>query len=178
MSLRTALRAGTSDCHADVDQIFGRFGLGREAEYRAFLSAHARAVPAVEIALEKAGIERLIPDWSERRRRGLLSDDLSAMNVPLPPALDAPPMQDDAALLGAVYVLEGSKLGGAMLAKAVGKGLPSAYLSPFGPKGGMKAFMDMLDNAGADEAGAVEAARAVFALFRKAAEMELEMAAS
>lgn len=178
MSLRTALRTGTSDCHADVDKIFGRFDLGREAEYGAFLSAHARAVPPVEIALENAGIERLIPDWKERRRRDLLVDDLLAMDMPLPPLLNAPGMPDDAALLGAVYVLEGSKLGGAMLAKAVGDGLPSAYLTPFGPKGGMKAFMDMLDNAGADEATAVEAARAVFALFHKAAEMELEMVAS
>jgi len=178
MSLRNALRAGTSDCHADVDALFGRFDLGREADYRAFLSAHARAVPAVEIALENSGIELLIPDWKERRRRDLLLDDLAAMNAPLPPSLEAPDMPDDAALLGAVYVLEGSKLGGAMLAKSVGDGLPSAYLSPFGPKGGMKAFMDMLDASGVDEAKAVEAARAVFALFHKAAAMELEMAAS
>jgi heme oxygenase len=178
MSLRTALRAGTSDCHADVDEIFGRFDLAREADYKAFLSAHARAVPAVETALESAGIERLIPDWKERRRRDLLLDDLASMDAALPPSLDAPGMRDDAALLGAVYVLEGSKLGGAMLAKSVGEGLPSAYLSPFGPKGGMKAFMDMLEASGADEAAAVEAARAVFALFHKAAAMELEMTAS
>lgn len=178
MSLRNALRAGTSDCHADVDALFGRFDLQREADYRAFLSAHARAVPAVEIALETSGIERLIPDWAERRRRDLLVDDLAVMSAPLPPSLDAPDMADDAALLGTVYVLEGSKLGGAMLAKMVGDGLPSAYLSPFGPKGGMKTFMDMLDASGADETKAVEAARAVFALFHKAAAMELEMAAS
>lgn len=178
MSLRNALRAGTSDCHADVDEIFGRFDLAKPEDYRAFLSAHARAVPAVEAALEKAGIERLLPDWLERRRRDLLLGDLKAMDGLVPPSLPEPEFAGDASLWGAVYVLEGSKLGGAMLAKAVPSGLPSAYLSPFGPRGGMKAFMDRLDEAGTDPDEAVAAARAAFALFRKAAEMELEMAVS
>lgn len=176
MSLRSALRAQTSDCHAEVDEIFGRFDLADPASYKAFLSAHARAVPAVELALEEAGIASLLPDWTERRRRELLMEDLAALDVAPPPLLSQPIFSNEAELWGAAYVLEGSKLGGAMLAKSVSPALPSSYLTPRGPKGGMKLFMDSLDAADlADPDGAVASARAVFALFQQAALLEREM---
>ena len=179
MLLRSALRAQTGDCHADADEIFGRFDLSRLVEYQSFLSAHARAVPAVEAAIEQAGIERLIPDWFERRRREYLFADLAALGVKAPPLLPQPIFGCDAELWGAAYVLEGSKLGGAMLAKSVQADLPLRYLNPHGPKTGMKAFMDSLDNVPvADPSRAVAAARSVFALFHKAAAMELELPVS
>jgi heme oxygenase len=179
MLLRSALRAQTRDCHADVDEIFGRFDLSSLVEYQHFLSAHARAVPAVETAIEQAGIGKLVPDWPERRRREHLLADLAALGVEAPPLLPQPIFSTDASLWGAAYVLEGSKLGGAMLARSVPVDLPLRYLSPHGPKTGMKAFMDALDNAPVtDPSKAVAAARSVFALFHKAAEMELELPVS
>lgn len=175
MSLRNLLRQATQDDHAVVDRIFAHFSLSDRAQYRAFLQAHARAVPAVEEALDAAGVARLIPDWPERRRRHLLLEDLSAMHVAMPPSLARPHFASPEEVWGAAYVLEGSKLGGAMLAKAVPAGFPSAYLSPRGPKGAMKTFMDSLDHADIGDASkSVEAARTVFDLFRRAAEMELE----
>jgi heme oxygenase (biliverdin-IX-beta and delta-forming) len=178
MPLRNALRSSTSDCHADVDKIFGRFDLADPDDYKSFLSAHARIFPAVEKALEDAGIEKLIPDWRERRRSHLLLDDLIKAGGHVPPQLAAPSLSGDAALWGAAYVLEGSKLGGAMLARMVPADMPATYLTPAGPKGGMKAFMDRLDSADADESAAIEAAQTVFTLFRQAAETELKMAVS
>ena len=68
MSLRSALRAQTADCHAGVDALFGNFSLSDIRTYKTFLRAHARVVPSVEAALEQAGIEQLLPDWPERRR--------------------------------------------------------------------------------------------------------------
>ncbi len=175
MSLRTALRAQTADCHAEVDAIFGRFSLSDTRQYEAFLRAHARAVPAVEEALEKAGIAALLPDWPERRRAALLLADLADLGEIPPPPLPQPELGGEAALWGAVYVMEGSKLGGAMLAKSVPEHLPSRYLSPQGPKGSMRAFMERLDTSGIDNiAGAVAAARDIFDLFQKAAQLELE----
>jgi heme oxygenase len=179
MSLRSILRAQTSDCHAEVDEIFGRFDLADPPAYGAFLSAHARAVPAVEMALEQAGIEALLPDWADRCRRQLLNDDLTALGILPPPLLPQPSFSTAAELWGAAYVLEGSKLGGAMLAKSVPADLPSGYLAPRGPKGGMKVFMDSLDSVDlSDPMEAVAAARAVFTLFRQAAMLEREMAVS
>ncbi|QFY60944.1 biliverdin-producing heme oxygenase [Rhizobium grahamii] len=179
MSLRSALRAQTSDCHAEVDTIFGRFDLSDPPQYSLFLSAHARIVPVVEMALEHAGIIELLPDWPERRRRELLTADLADLGVKPPPLLEGFIVQQEAELWGAAYVLEGSKLGGAMLAKSVTAGLPARYLTPNGPRGSIKVFMDRLDEAAiADPETAISAARDVFALFRRAAEIELELVVS
>ncbi len=179
MPLRSALRAQTSDCHAEVDTIFGRFDLSDQPQYSSFLSAHARIVPVVEMALERAGIIKLLPDWPERRRRELLMADLADLGVNPPPLLEGLTPNNEAELWGAAYVLEGSKLGGSMLAKSVPTGLPSRYLTPNGPRGSIKIFMDRLDEAGiADPETAISAARDVFALFRRAAEVELELVVS
>ena len=39
MSLRSALRAQTADCHTAVDTLFGSFDLSRIQDYKAFLRA-------------------------------------------------------------------------------------------------------------------------------------------
>ncbi|NKK68269.1 biliverdin-producing heme oxygenase [Rhizobium leguminosarum bv. viciae] len=175
MSLRSALRAQTADCHAAVDALFGSFNLSRTQDYKAFLLAHARVVPSVEHALEEAGIARLLPNWSERRRAHLLAADIRELGDRLPAPLPQPALHCEAAVWGASYVLEGSKLGGALLAKAVPDHLPSSYLTPQGPKGAMRLFMDRLDASKVDDPGAaVTAARNVFDLFLKAGQLTLE----
>ncbi|MBB4249311.1 biliverdin-producing heme oxygenase [Rhizobium sp. BK008] len=177
MSLRSALRAQTADCHAAVDTLFGSFNLSRPQDYKAFLRAHAQVVPSVEHALEQAGIARLLPDWPERRRAHLLAADIRALDDRLPPLLPQPALHCDAAVWGAAYVLEGSKLGGALLAKAIPDHLPGSYLSPQGPKGAMRLFMDRLDGSNVDDpAAAITAARDVFDLFLKAGQLTLEAA--
>lgn len=176
MPLRMTLRADTDTDHKAVDQVFGRFDLRDKEQYGSFLSAHARAVVSIEMALERAGVERLIPDWSERRRRERLADDLVVLGLAAPPAIAAHEFLSDDEIWGAAYVLEGSKLGGAMLAKQVPKTLPSSYLAFQGPKGAMKTFMERLDAFHpADEARAIASAKSAFALFRKAGELELEL---
>ncbi len=178
MPLRSALRAQTSDCHAAVDILFGRFDLSNPLQYSSFLSAHARVVPAVETALEAAGIDELLPDWAERRRRHLLQADLAVLGIRPPELLPEPTFNSTAGVWGATYVLEGSKLGGAMLAKSVPSTLSSRYLTPNGPRGGTKHFMDLLDAAVVSPDEAISAARDCFMLFQRAAEMELELVLS
>jgi heme oxygenase len=175
MTLRNALRVGTAEYHDVVDSLFGRFDLTDRGEYRTFLAGHARVLPAAERALEQAGIARLIPDWAERRRSDLLRADMAALDMPMPPLVSVGTFSSDGALWGAAYVLEGSKLGGALLSKRVSLDFPSTYLAYQGPKGSMKAFMDRLDAATVDHEHAIGAARAIFAAFRAAAELELEI---
>ncbi|ANM11863.1 MULTISPECIES: biliverdin-producing heme oxygenase [unclassified Rhizobium] len=175
MSLRSVLRAQTADCHGEVDELFSTFDLSNRQQYRTFLRAHARVVPAAEDALEDAGIAHLLPDWPERRRTQLLLADIGELGDPLPQPLPPPALRNDAALWGALYVLEGSKLGGALLAKSVPDHLPGSYLRPQGPKGAIRIFMERLDASGIDDpAAAVSAARDVFGLFLKAGQLELE----
>lgn len=104
--------------------------------------------------------------------------DMATLDLVMPPPVAIVAFASDDEVWGAAYVIEGSKLGGAMLAKRVPGHFPSAYLSYQGPKGAMKAFMDRLDAAvPIDSDRAIAAARSVFAAFRAAAELELEKSA-
>ncbi|MEO5640700.1 MAG: heme oxygenase, partial [Sphingomicrobium sp.] len=48
-------------------------------------------------------------------------------------------------LLGGLYVLEGSRLGGTMLARSVGPGLPQHFLGSAPPPGGWKGLITLLE---------------------------------
>lgn len=117
------LRALTQPLHDRVDAAFSGFGLNDAASYRHFLKAHALALPAAEQALAAAPA---LPAW--RRRAPLLAADLADLGEAMPPPL-AFTLPDDAAAWGALYVVEGSRLGGVMLARGVAAGLPSRYLA-------------------------------------------------
>lgn len=83
-----------------------------------------------EAALDAAGVEALFPDWPDRRRAGLLAADLADLGAAPPAPPPAPLAADPAAVAGALYVIEGSRLGGRFLARQVGKELPRRYLDP------------------------------------------------
>lgn len=175
MTLRSKLRSETGSLHARVDALFGRFDLSGAAGYGAFLSAHARAVPVIENALRSGGVTGLLADWPSRERSAYLADDLRRMGLADPEPLTAPVFEGTGALLGAAYVMEGSRMGAAVLARAVPPELPKAYLQNQAPKGSLKAFMDLLEQAPVEfSAQAGEAARAVFLAFETAAQCELE----
>ena len=163
-----ALRAATHDAHEALDALFAGFDLGDEAQYRRFLRAHAMALPPVEAALDAAGMAGLLDDWPARRRAAALTADLGALGEPPPPALTAPALPSAAAAWGAAYVLEGSRLGGAMLARSVGPGLPTSYLGTPQAAGAWRRFLERLQSALYQPeaiAAAAAAAVSVFALF-------------
>lgn len=117
----------------------------------------------------------MLPDWPDRRRAHLLAADIRELDDRLPVLLPQLALLSEAAIWGAAYVLEGSKLGGLLLAKAVPDHLPNSYLSLQGPKGAMRLFMDRLDATKVEDPdAAVAAARDVFDLFLKAGQAELE----
>jgi heme oxygenase len=121
-SARFALRDATAEAHQAVEAGFSRLNLRKAEDYRTFLSCLAAAFLPLEAALEAGGIIRFLPDWPERRRRDLLTQDLADLGAAAAP-LDIPPLPHDApALLGTAYVLEGSRLGG------------RAILTGFGPE--------------------------------------------
>jgi len=114
-SARQMLRASTADLHAAVDASFsGPFDSDRHA-YVGFLTALGRAVPPLEAALEAGGVARLLPDWRDRRRAAALREDLDHLDVTGPAAPPVAPPRNDAEMLGMLYVLEGSRLGGTLL---------------------------------------------------------------
>jgi len=165
-SVRAMLRAATAGDHARLDALVERFDLTRREGYRAFLSAHARLLPALEAAIAEAP---LIPDWPERRRAAALARDMRALEItPFPVPIAPPSLATVAERIGAIYVLEGSRLGGAMLSRTVARALPQApraFLDHGAGKGLWPRFLGWLEARGRAERldAMIAGARATFA---------------
>jgi heme oxygenase len=176
-TLRNALRAATAEAHQTLDATFSTFDLQSRDGYRHFLEASGAALLPLEAALTAAGIAGIVPDWAQRVRSAALTADLAALNGTLRPLA----MREDfteAGMLGAAYVLEGSRLGARMLAKTIAASsdpmvrATTAYLDhgaglPLWPR-----FLAILNNApqGPRETReAIAAAHRAFALFAEGA---------
>ena len=157
------LRSATRPDHAQVDAAFGHHDLATRAGYTAFLTAHARVLPAIETRLRPA---ELTPGW--QGRAGALAEDLATLGtaLPAPSPIAIPP--GEAARWGALYVLEGSRLGGAVLAKSVPPDLPSAFLAATHAPGQWRALLARLDALDIDRDETLAGARATFAAFASA----------
>lgn len=148
--LRWHLRQQTRSRHDEADALGSAHDLGTRGGYCGFLRAHARALPALEAACDAAGLATLLPDWPRRRRAAALAADLAALGLAAP---DSPPLAfagvEEA--LGAAYVLEGSRLGNALLLRRA-RALPeaggaTAYLAHESGTGGWPAFLGLLEQA-------------------------------
>lgn len=180
VSAVASLREATRNNHDEVDALFSSLPLGRMDSYRRFLRAQARAHLAVESALDAAGAGDIITDWAERRRGDALIADLSDLREPVPSRLAAPAFGDRAAVLGGVYVLEGSRLGGKLLARMVPAEAPTRFIAAPARAGSWRELLAMLDRMlRPDDLGAaVNSAREVFDRFADAGRQELEPIAS
>ena len=168
MSALAILRAATRSNHDAVDAAFASFHLSDSAGYGRFLIAHARALPTVEAVLAGlAGLPALRP------RTLLLHADLSALGLATPDLLPLPAPADHGSAFGMAYVIEGSRLGGGLLARQVPADLPHTYLSATHLPGEWRAFGKALDAAAGNDdwvTSAVTGAKRVFDLYAQAAE--------
>lgn len=145
MSAHAYLRVATRAAHDQVDSLLSGFDLGQRKDYAVFLRIQATAFLPVELALDEAGARSLVADWPDRRRSALLKADLDALQIASPPALAPPNFAGSDAILGGLYVLEGSRLGGTMLARSVGDGLPRRFLGAAPLRGGWKGLIALLE---------------------------------
>ncbi len=165
------LRERTRTDHDRVDVAFARFDLGDPADYREFLLAQASALLPLEAALTAAGVEDIVCDWSHRQRASRILADLADLGLRTPRPLEAPQLASTAEMLGALYVVEGSRLGGAMLARRVPAHLPRRFLSD-ADSSRWRSLVALIDHelvSPASQAEALAAARSAFALFAAAA---------
>lgn len=173
-SHRAKLRAATADLHARVDaRLSGPFDRGRLA-YAAFLERLAEGLLPLEAALESAGVAALLADWPRRRRGPALRDDLADLGIVPSGSRRAGLFDGEARLLGALYVLEGSRLGSRLLLRRALANddprvrLATRYLALGEERGLWLGFLDRLESSQAVAARADEtiaAARQAFALF-------------
>lgn len=156
-----------------MDRLFSRFDLSQRAGYRDFLLAQAAAFLPIEAALDDAGVAEVVPDWPARRRGHLLVADLAALgDLPPAPVGTPPELRGVPRILGAAYVLEGSRLGGALLKRSVPPDFPRSFLAANAGPGSWRKFLEMLDKYLHDPGSLGEAAssaREVFMRFEAAA---------
>ena len=166
--LRQILRVATTADHRVLDALGTKFDLASRSGYAAFLSAHASLIPALENLLDKGPVP---PRWPQRRRAGALAEDLAALGRTLPEPADVPDLASPAQRIGALYVLEGSRLGGAILLRHVTTAQPDAPVAFLDHRSGERCwatFVEWLDglDCGSDEQrAAIEGARLTFAAF-------------
>ncbi|MBR0559012.1 biliverdin-producing heme oxygenase [Neokomagataea anthophila] len=161
----TELRKACRTEHDGVDQVFSRFDLQDPEDYGAFLCAHARVVPVLERWL-KTRVMAAGTVW----RASALASDICALGHDMPSEIVWHPMERDGYAMGVHYVLEGSKLGGRVLAARVPVDLPQAYLSSGHQAGAWPQFLQTLRGAltegdGAYRADVLAGARQAFTLF-------------
>ena len=172
MSAIELLRTRTAAAHEAVDGAFGAFTLHSAPEYRRLLTAHAMALPVAELAAA-----RVWPDL--RTRVPLLTADLLALGGDMSAVPQEDTSLDAPASWGALYVVEGSRLGGGILATRIGEGLPRAYLSAVHRPGEWRAIRAAIDAAanGQDaawHAAMIAGALRMFALYAASAEAVMQ----
>ncbi|MCJ7421938.1 biliverdin-producing heme oxygenase [Sphingomicrobium astaxanthinifaciens] len=172
MSVRAALKAATASRHEALDRRLAALDLARGDDYARFLRAQAAALLPVEAALDHAGAASVIPRWAEHRRGPALLADLDRLGHALPPPVVLAPLLGTPDILGAAYVLEGSRLGGIVLRRGLPPGAPRAFLAHAGPTP-WRDFVALLEQKLAspvDRAVAERAAILVFEAFARAAD--------
>ena len=176
--IRDKLKAATAAAHHALDERLSVFDLTARAHYRRFLEASAAALLPLEAALRKAGIADMFEDWPLRTRSAAITADLNQLGgtvnlLPLP----AEPL-DRCGVLGTLYVLEGSRLGAAYLARMVAASADprvraaTRYLCHGSGQGLWRSFLDRLERepvSAADERAMIVSAQQAFAMFAAAA---------
>lgn len=178
MKVREVLRQSTAAEHKRVDDLFSRFDLGRRDGYGRFLLAQAAVFLPAEEELDRLGAGTVVRDWPDRRRSDLLKADLDELSITVPEPFDLIRLfPDKASILGAIYVLEGSRLGGALLKRQVADGLPRQFLDARQSAGSWRTLLKLLDEfliRPNDVEAAVAVARHTFACFARAGVRYLE----
>lgn len=174
VSVRGLLRAATQEAHGRVDARFARFDLASPQGYRDFLRAHLAVLPDCEAWLDASDTAGLIADWPFRRRSEALLADAGRLGVAGAMPRSPPRRLHPAEVFGMAYVLEGSRMGSAVLARrALANTDPQCraateYVRHGEGQGFWPSFIVALEAADAVRANpdaAIDAARATFALF-------------
>lgn len=165
-TLRCVLMTQTHDLHQMLDRGIGAFG--DASAYGAFLSGSHAFRAALEPQLARG------TDWRIQPLAPLIAQDLADLGQPVPRAVGTVVLRDPAAQAAACYVLEGSALGGRLIAR---RAAALGFTARHGARhlavqtaSGMRwrQFLDWLESGGFCVTTATAAARDVFALALRA----------
>src|SRR5689334_20031028 len=140
--LHQHLKFATAAAHSSLECVLAKRGYfdGRE-QYIQYLQRFLAFQQEAEGVLDIAMTTEAVPDWQQRRRAHLARTDLATLGAPeraFPQSSGhLPPVTSCEHVLGLVYVLEGSTLGGAWLLRQLAPlGITAAhggsYLASYG----------------------------------------------
>ena len=171
-SVRERLRKATGSLHAHVDSCAAGMRLETARGYARFLASQASVVFPLEDSLESAGGAQLMPDWKDRCRSESLKADLLEIGASCAP-VRPPVFRSDAAVLGALYVLEGSRLGARVILSRIVSSSATRYLRHGEGRRLWSTFLEILESnedIRRHPEAAEDAARRVFEMFAQAME--------
>jgi heme oxygenase len=120
--MRPRLRARVAALHAHLDRAIEASCLGEPLDLRRLLVIHYAALGAIVPALEWAGATRLFPGWNGRSRLSALEADMAELDADPPRRLSIRlSFQSEQEVWGALYAVEGSRLGNQVLLRRVAK---------------------------------------------------------
>ncbi len=169
-SVREKLREATASLHAELDGIADALLAQGSGGYARFLAGQAAVIIPLEKRLEISGIASVLPDWSLRARRYDLKADLREIAQPCD-FLEVPVFRAPAELLGAAYVLEGSRLDASLLLRTINPSTATRFLRHGHGRGLWPSFLSLLESNDEvrEHIGQMKAAAAdVFRLFVRA----------
>lgn len=175
--LSTKIKEATKAPHQQLEGVVVRKlkAINGDRDYAEFLKFFYAYFNAVEEAIKPYITDAVLPDYKERRNSGYIKADIEALGESTDqlPEVEAPTITTVQEALGALYVLEGSIMGGSIIVKMLEKlgitrGL--SFFSGYGAETPQKwsIFVTVL-NAHAKNEGeenlAIKAANNTFSLF-------------
>ena len=173
----------TKEAHQQLEKkvVLKIKAISSPADYAAFLKYFYAYFNAVEKAVASY-ITTMLSDYDKRRNASYLKTDIEALGYTTDelPEAQAPQITNAAEAMGALYVLEGSIMGGPYIIQMLQKrGIEKgfSFFSGYGADSGRmwKAFQDVLNQVGSDEAAgqqAMQKASETFARFGDVFEMQ------
>jgi len=174
------LRSETKSIHQALEKVLipGIKQANSPEAYAGILKTFYGYFKGMEPILDAQLSDKLVPAYSKRRKSNVILEDLKSMNMSgeLAVANDLPEISTVPQALGALYVLEGSTLGGRVITKMLMQNLNLTdtkhlqFFSGYGDQTEMMwgSFLETLNNASNDqtEDEIIQAAAETFSKFK------------
>jgi heme oxygenase (biliverdin-IX-beta and delta-forming) len=117
---RTMLRARTAALHDELDRMVNSFCIGDSLRLGRLLAIHYDALWLLVPALERARADHVCPGWEARSRLAAIEEDLKVLHIrPYRTHAHPPLFVREPEIWGALYAIEGSRLGNRILLRHV-----------------------------------------------------------
>lgn len=175
--LSTNIKEATKTAHQQLEKkvVLQLKAIRSNADYAALLKNFYAYFNKVEKAIAPFITPELLPDYKDRRNSAYLKKDIEELGflVEELPAATAPEISNTLQALGALYVMEGSIMGGSIIVQMLAKGGITqgvSFFSGYGAATGEMwgkfiAVLNRQATTGEDEAAAIWAANETFSRF-------------